>query len=110
MWYVPAEFPVEDIAEWLTEDEYRLYVKVCPMIKVDLHFEYTPEDGEVGFDLESFSWDGNWSLPSVGNYPSKVKDAISEYLCSVDVDGKWGSIAEQQADRYIDYATYQDIQ
>lgn len=105
MWYVPAEFELYEVGDWLTDAEVRKYSRICPLIKIDLHFEYTPEDREVGIMTESFDWNGNWSLPACGNYPEKVKDAIDSFLGSIDVDARWGQEAAKQADSYINSLT-----
>jgi len=108
-WYVPVEFTLTDVAEWLTESEYARYSKICPQIKINLHYDYTPEDQEVGIPDEYFEWNGDWSLPPIGNYPDKVKEAIDAYLNSIDVDQKWAHTAKAQADNYLDSMIYPEL-
>lgn len=100
-WYVPVEFGLVEVSEWLTESEYAKYSKICPQVRINLHYDYTPEDSEVGIMNDSFEWNGDWSLPAVGNYPDKVKEAIDSFLGSIDVDQRWSETAEKQANNYI---------
>ena len=105
-WYVPVEFGLDEVGEWLTEMEYYRYLKICPQIRINLHYDYTPEERESGIMNESFEWNGDWSLPPIGNYPDKVKDAIDAFLNSIDVDERWANTAKKQADNYLNSMLY----
>ena len=109
LWVVGVEFPIEDMAEFLDDADYRVVRELYPRIKICLHFDYSPADPEVGIPSESFEWNGDWSLPSIGNYPDRLKSAISAYLDSVDVDSLWGEKAEEKAAAYIEQMLYPNI-
>ena len=109
LWVVPVEFPIEDLSDNITDDEYRKWQKQYPVIKINVHFEFSPAEPEVGIPCETFEWNGDWSLPRIGNYPDRLKDAISAYLDSADVDSLWGEKAADRADCYIDHMLYPDI-
>ena len=109
LWVVPVEFPIEDLGENLTDAEYRKWVKPYPRIKICVHFEYSPAEPEVGIPEESFEWNNDWSLPPIGNYPDRIKSAISAYLDSVDVNLLWGEKAAEMADIYIDRVIYPEL-
>jgi len=108
-WYVPVSFPIEELGEHLSDDEYRHYEKVCPEINIVIHFDYSPADPSVGIMGDSVEWNGDWSLPMVGNYPEKVKAAISAYLDSIDVDMRWAKLAEDSVDSYVEHLLYPDL-
>lgn len=109
LWVVGIEFPIEDMAEFLDDADYRLVRKLYPRIKICLHFEYSPAEPEVGIPEESFEWNNDWSLPPIGNYPDRLKSAISAYLDSVDVNLLWGEKAAEMADSHIEDWLYPDI-
>jgi len=109
LWVVGIEFPIEDMAEFLDDADYRVVRTLYPRIKICLHFEYSPAEPEVGIPEESFEWNNDWSLPPVGNYPDRLKSAISAYLDSVDVNLLWGKKAAEMADIYIDRVIYPEL-
>lgn len=109
LWVVGVEFPIEDMAEFLDDADYRVVRELYPRIKICLHFDYSPADPEVGIPSESFEWNRDWSLPPTGNYPDRLKSAISAYLDSVDVDSFWGEKAAEMADYHIEDWLYPDI-
>jgi len=97
------------MAEFLDDADYRVVRTLYPRIKICLHFEYSPAEPEVGIPEESFEWNNDWSLPPVGNYPDRLKSAISAYLDSVDVNLLWGKKAAEMADIYIDRVIYPEL-
>lgn len=107
-WYIPVTLDICEVAEHLTEAEYEKYKKVCPELNLNLHFDYTPPSPDVGIMEGYFEWNGDWSLPPIGNYPDKVKDAITAFLETTDVNAKWGGKAGDQAETYISQTLYPD--
>lgn len=109
LWVIPVEFPLGDLGENITEEEYRKWLGQYPVIHICVHFDYSPADPEVGIPSESFEWNGDWSLPPTGNYPDRLKSAISAYIDSVDVNYLWGEKAEEKAASYIEQMLYPNI-
>jgi len=105
-WYIPATLQLYEVAEHLTEAEYDKYKKVCPELNFNLHFDYTPASPDTGIMEGYFDWNGDWSLPPIGNYPDRVKDAITAFLETVDVNVMWGEKAKSMAESFIDQELY----
>ena len=106
LWVFPVEFPLEDLGENITEAEYRKWLGQYPIIHISVHFEFSPAEPEVGIPEESFEWNGDWSLPPIGNYPDRLKSAISAYLDSIDVNSIWGEKVAERADCYLEQMLY----
>lgn len=101
-WYIPVTISIRDLADNLSEEDWEKYNQSIPEVNIVLHFDYSAPDPSVGIFEPDLSWDGDWSLPRVGNYPDKIKDAITAYLGSIDVDAKWGEDAYDTLADYVD--------
>ena len=109
LWVFPVEFPIEDLGENLTDAEYRMWKGVYPVIKISVHFEFTPAEPEVGIPEESFEWNGDWSLPPLGNYPDRIKSAISAHLEAIDVNSIWSEKVAKKAESYLEQMLYPNL-
>lgn len=85
-WWLQVRIPFVDVAQFLTEEEYERYKEKFYDLEIDINLIVSPKDPDVGIPTETITYEGQWAVPMCGNYPDRIKDAIEEYLCSINVE------------------------
>lgn len=99
-WWLEVGIPLEELP--LTDEDYRKAIRSFETITIQLHFIFTARDREVGILTNDVSYDGEWALPAVGNYPGYIMKAVNDYMCQIDVDAVYGDKVVEKINHYID--------
>lgn len=94
-WWVPVEIPFFEISVYMTEEQADKWAEVYNSVFIELSFSHHPADRETGYAFPYWSYEGDWALPRVGNYPDVIKDAITDYLNSIDCTAVYEDAAEE---------------
>ena len=108
-WKVPVTIPMFELLSYMSDEDARKADKCYTNVKIVLHFRYEPADPSVGIPNETMEFEGDWSLPLIGNYPSYIKDAINKYIDDIDVDDRYGDVAYDQLDCYVESRMNPDL-
>lgn len=80
-WWIPISIPAKEMSDSLQPKDRARYLD----FEIHIHIEVspTPEGG-------IFEYAGEWALPPVGNYPTRIIEAIEKYISSIHVEERFG--------------------
>ncbi len=78
-WWVPLVIPAKEMHDLLTSFDRSRYLE----FEIEVHVEVTPTvEGKI------FEYANEWALPSVGNYPGRIIEAIDKHMARIRVEEK----------------------
>lgn len=78
-WWVPLVIPAKEMHDLLTSFDRSRYL----VFEIEVHVEVTPTvEGKI------FEYANEWALPSVGNYPGRIIEAIDKHMARIRVEEK----------------------
>jgi lipoprotein NlpI len=99
-WDITISIPFEDIALYLTDDEYdSVKDSITDSVHIKLSYDYTPADREVGYlsdSMDFLKWD--WADTT---YSATIEKAINLYIAETDIEDRY---AEKVLEKRNDYA------
>lgn len=101
-WEYIATIPFQDIAEYLSIEDYEKYSDNYLSVDITLYYDYTREDKEVG-QSEYITY-CNWN--SSVEYPESIQNAITAYLSKEGY--RYDDDAYEKLCDFIDYQKYGD--
>ena len=108
-WWLPVRIPFTDLAWHMSEDDANRMKSRYIDVEIEINFIVSPPDPSVGILKESFDYEGNWSLPPVGNYPDCIMSAIEKYLSSIDVASTYYGKIKSMVDSYYEHIMYPEL-
>ena len=106
-WEIVVTVPFCELAEYLTDAEYESMKGVYNKdIEIQLSFDYSPEDKEVGIMFDSMEFNGDWSFCNQKTNCEELENAMQEFIDATDVDSRWGGKAYESYCDYCDYLRY----
>lgn len=108
-WWLPVRLPINDIAEFLSETNEKRARGRYLEIEININLKITPPDKESGIMTQTVEFNGDWSVPNIGNYPGYINEAIDKYLASIDVPEKFSDKLNSFVDSYYQAIKYPNL-